>query len=678
VGLLPEEKNQPDLTHGRRMLRQPRVKNQEMRASGRVEQGALLATDGLPHTSQNRTNKFGLKKDSLKSYGKDAPIAIFTALAIAVHLMLRYLWRIGPLDLVPLYLALVAGGVPLLIGLVRQAFKLEFGSDWLAGISIVTATLLQEYLVACIVVLMLSGGSALEQYATRRASSALRALARRMPTRAHRVTPNGSVIINVREIVPGDILAIHPHDICPVDGEVIEGHGEMDESYLTGEPFEISKAPGSQVLSGAVNGDTLLKIRATRLAVDSRYARILKVVEEAEQNRPSMRRIADRLGAWYTPLALAIGVAGWLIGGSAERFLAVVVIATPCPLLIGIPVAIIGGISLAARRGIVIKHPKILEQIDTCRTFFFDKTGTLTYGRPALTDVYCGRGMEQREALRYAASLEQYSRHPLAQAVLDAAKRQEIALAVPTGVSEKPGQGLVGEVDGHKIHITGRNQAVAANLVSASELPAAEFGLECLVFVDRQFAALFRFHDEPRAESSSFVRHLQPKHGAGEVVLLSGDRRSEVEHLARIVGIERIHSGATPEQKLKLVTEASARHRTLFVGDGINDAPAMLAATASVALGGQSSDVTTEAADAVVMDSSLRKVDELMHIARRTRSIALQTAVGGMALSGIGMLFAAAGYLPPLAGAVAQEVIDLVAILNALRITIPVKELSDF
>ena len=660
------------------MLRQPRVKNQEMRASGRVEQGALLATDGLPHTSQNRTNKFGLKKDSLKSYGKDAPIAIFTALAIAVHLMLRYLWRIGPLDLVPLYLALVAGGVPLLIGLVRQAFKLEFGSDWLAGISIVTATLLQEYLVACIVVLMLSGGSALEQYATRRASSALRALARRMPTRAHRVTPNGSVIINVREIVPGDILAIHPHDICPVDGEVIEGHGEMDESYLTGEPFEISKAPGSQVLSGAVNGDTLLKIRATRLAVDSRYARILKVVEEAEQNRPSMRHIADRLGAWYTPLALAIGVAGWLIGGTAERFLAVVVIATPCPLLIGIPVAIIGGISLAARRGIVIKHPKILEQIDTCRTFFFDKTGTLTYGRPALTDVYCGRGMEQREALRYAASLEQYSRHPLAQAVLDAAKRQEIALAVPTGVSEKPGQGLVGEVDGHKIHITGRNQAVAANLVSASELPAAESGLECLVFVDREFAALFRFHDEPRAESRSFVRHLRPKHGAGEVVLLSGDRRSEVEHLARIVGIERIHSGATPEQKLKLVSEASARHRTLFVGDGINDAPAMLAATASVALGGQSSDVTTEAADAVVMDSSLRKVDELMHIARRTRSIALQTAVGGMALSGIGMLFAAAGYLPPLAGAVAQEVIDLVAILNALRITIPVKELSDF
>jgi heavy metal translocating P-type ATPase len=573
---------------------------------------------------------------------------------------------------------LAAGGIPLLVGLALQAAKLEFGSDWLAGISIVTGTLLHEYLVACIVVLMLSGGTALEQFATRRASSALRALARRMPTRAHRVTEDGSALIDVRDIVPGDILAIYPHEICPVDGEVLEGQGEMDESYLTGEPFEIGKVPGSQVLSGAVNHNTLLKIRATRLAVDSRYARILKVVEEAEQNRPRMRRIADRLGAWYTPLALLLGAAGWMIGGTPERFLAVVVIATPCPLLIGIPVAIIGGISLAARRGVVIKHPKILEQVDKCQTFFFDKTGTLTYGRPGLTDIVVQPGRDSVEILRCAASLEQYSRHPLAHAVLDAARSREITLPIPGGVSEKPGEGLSGQVDGHDILITGRNQAVAGKLVSSSGLPTIASGLECLVFIDKEFAALLRFHDEPRAESSSFVRHLMPKHGASQVILLSGDRLSEVEHLARIVGIEHIHAGATPEQKLKLVTNETAQRRTLFVGDGINDAPAMLAATASVALGGQSSDVTAEAADAVVMDSSLRKVDELMHIARRTRSLALQTAVGGMILSGIGMLFAAVGYLPPLAGAVTQEVIDLVAVLNALRITLPRSDLSDF
>jgi len=582
------------------------------------------------------------------------------------------------MDALPLYLALLAGGIPLLIGLMRQLFKLEFGADWLAGFSIVTATLLHEYLVACIVVLMLSGGSALEQYATRRASSALRALARRMPTTAHRVTDAGSTVIHVQDIAVGDTLAIFPHEICPVDGEVIEGYGEMDESYLTGEPFEIGKAPGSQVLSGAINRDTVLKVRATRLPVDSRYARILRVVEEAEQNRPKMRRIADRLGAWYTPLALLIGVLGWIVSGTPERFLAVVVIATPCPLLIGIPVAIIGGISLAARRGVVIKHPKILEQIDTCETFFFDKTGTLTYGRPALTDVLCGAGFTETEVLGYAASLEQYSRHPLAQAILDAAKALHLSLSVPKGVSEKPGAGLSGTTDGHQLLITGRNQAVSKTLVADAELPPAASGLECLVFLDGRFAALLRFHDEPRAESSSFVRHLKPRHRANQVILLSGDRRPEVEHLARIVGIEHIYAGASPEEKLRLVTEETARRRTLFVGDGINDAPAMLAATASVALGGQNSDVTAEAADAVVMDSSLRRVDELMHIARKTRAIAFQTAIGGMVLSGVGMLFAVFGYLLPLAGAITQEVIDLVAVLNALRITVHKTQLSDF
>ena len=629
-------------------------------------------------TSLQTARHEGSSNSWLREYGRDAPIAIFSALAILAYLLLHYVWRVGHLDVLPLYLALLAGGVPLLLGLLRQAFKLEFGADWLAGISIVTGTLLHEYLVACIVVLMLSGGAALEQYATRRASSALRALARRMPTRAHRITAEGSSPIDVQEIVPGDILEVYPHEICPVDGEVVEGRGEMDESYLTGEPFEIGKVPGSQVLSGAVNRNTLLKIRATKLAVDSRYTRILKVVEEAEQNRPNMRRIADRLGAWYTPLALLMGVIGWLIGGTAERFLAVVVIATPCPLLIGIPVAIIGGISLAAKRGIVIKHPKILEQIETCETFFFDKTGTLTYGRPVLTDIFCPAGTDQIEVLGYAASLEQYSRHPLAQAVLDAAKARKAKLSVPSGASEKPGQGLVGEVDGHQVFVTGRNQAFAGNVVSGAELPPAASGLECVIFVDKQFAALLRFHDEPRAESTTFVRHLRPKHRAGQVILLSGDRRSEVEHLAKIVGIEHIVAGATPEQKLKLVTEETARRGTLFVGDGINDAPAMLAASASMALGGQSSDVTAEAADAVVMDSSLRKVDELMHIARRTRSIALQTAGGGMILSAVGMLFAAGGYLPPLAGAIAQEIIDLAAVLNALRITIPPSQLSDF
>jgi P-type E1-E2 ATPase len=388
--------------------------------------------------------------------------------------------------------------------------------------------------------------------------------------------------------------------------------------------------------------------------------------------------MADRLGGWYTPLALGVGLLGWVLSGTSERFLAVLVIATPCPLLIGIPVAIIGGISLAARRGVIIRDPKILEQITGSQTFFFDKTGTLTYGRPALTDVFCEPGVNAADVLAYAAGLEQYSRHPLAQAILDAARERQLTIQVPTEVSEKPGEGLSGRIDGRSVHITGRNQAVDEGSVSASKLPPIESGLECLIMFDGRLAAVLRFHDEPRAESGSFIRHLGPSHQARHIVLLSGDRKSEVEHLAQIVGIEHIVAGAAPEEKLKLVNEETKLRKTLFVGDGINDAPAMLAATSSVALGGQNSDVTAEAADAVIMDSSLRKVDELMHIAQRTRSIALQTAVGGMLLSVIGMVFAAFGYLPPLVGAIAQEVIDLVAVVNALRITIAGTHLSDF
>lgn len=611
-------------------------------------------------------------------YGKELPIAIFTFAAILCYLLLHFVWKSPQWEAVPLYAALAAGGIPLLLSLLREAFRLQFGSDWLAGISIVTAVLLHQYLVGAIVVLMLSGGSALEQYATHRASSALRALAQRMPAIAHRITDAGVASVPIDSIAEGDLLEVFPHEICPVDGEVIEGHGRMDESYLTGEPFEISKAPGSQVLSGAINQETVLRIRASRPAQDSRYARILRVVSQAEQNRPPLRRLADRLGGWYAPLAVLIGILGWTLSGSPERFLAVVVIATPCPLLIGIPVAIIGGISTAARRGIIIKNPSVLEQIGLSEVFIFDKTGTLTYGRPLLTDIVIRSEVDESRILQFAASLEQYSRHPLAEAVLDAANSRGIHAISPTDVSERPGEGLSGSVDGRKVLITGRKQATAQRLVTNEDVPPATSGLECLVFLDGNFAALIRFHDRPRAESRSFIGHLEPRHQARQVILLSGDRASEVEHLAHQVGIERIYAGASPEEKLRLVVEETARHKSLFVGDGINDAPAMLAATASVALGGQNSGVTAEAADAVVMDSSLRKVDELMHIARRTRSIALQTAIGGMALSGIGMLFAALGYLPPLSGAVAQEILDLLAILNSLRAAVNRQTLSDF
>ena len=589
-------------------------------------------------------------------------IALLAAVGITAHLFLGSPW--------PLWTVLALGGLPLLWDLLKKLFALDFGSDLLAGMSIVTSILLEQYLVGSIVVLMLSGGAALEDYAMRRASAVLSALVKRMPRVAHRRVGPDIVDIPLEQVAIGDVLVVLPHETCPVDGAVLDGRGTMDESFLTGEPFRIGKLPGASVISGAINGDAVLEIKAAKLPIDSRYAQIMKVMQQAEESRPTMRRLADRLGSWYTPLALAVAGLGWFLSGDPSRFLAVLVIATPCPLLIAIPVAILGAISLAARRAIIIKDPALLERIDTCRTFIFDKTGTLTYGRPNLTEIITAPGVDRRQALAYAASLEQFSKHPLAGAVIAAAESEGVPLAPILDVSEKPGQGLTGHVGPLLIAITGRAK------VNLPDLPPTAPGMEAILLADGKFFAALRFQDAPRAESHPFIEHLKPRHGVSKIMLLSGDREAEVRYLAAQVGITEVLYSKSPEEKVAIVRAETALAPTLFVGDGINDAPAMQAATVGIAFG-QHSDVTAEAAGAVVLEASLQKVDELIHIGQRLRRIALQCAVGGMALSFIGMIAAAAGYLPPVAGAIAQEFIDLVAVLNALRMALPPGELSD-
>ena len=608
---------------------------------------------------------------------RETRIAALGAAAIALHLALRYATGAPPLvSNIPLFVALVLGGIPLVLELARRMLARDFGSDLLAGASIVTAFAMGEYLVAAIVILMLSGGTALEQYATRRANSVLNALAKRMPQVAHRRVDASLVDVSLDDIRLGDRLVVLPHENCPVDGTVIEGHGSMDESYLTGEPFLMSKTPGAQVLSGSINGESALTISVAKLPVDSRYAKIMKVMQASEQDRPEMRRIADRLGAWYTPLAVAVALLGWIIGGDPGRFLAVMVIATPCPLLIAIPIAIIGAISVSAQSGIIIKNPRVLEQIDRCRTLIFDKTGTLTYGRPVLTEVLPSAGFQADDVLRIAASVEQYSKHPLAGAIRTAALAKGLRFSPVGLVSEKPGEGLRGVVGNRVVQITSRTK-IAASLVTPPDLPAVSAGLECLVFLDGSYAATLRFRDEPRHDSSAFVSHLGPKHSAQKVILLSGDRESEVRYLAEAVGIREILAGKTPEEKLAIVKQETLTGKTLYVGDGINDAPAMLAATAGVAFGHEN-EITAEAADAVLLEPSLAKIDELMHISRHMRKIALQSAIGGMALSAVGMLAAATGHLAPITGAVGQELIDLAAVLNALRAVLPPSQRTDF
>lgn len=577
----------------------------------------------------------------------------------------------------PLIGVILVGGLPLIFKLIAKLSRGDWGADLLAGIAIITSVLLDEYLAGALIVLMLSGGAVLETYAVKKASSVLDALANRMPSVAHRTTEEGIIDIAIEEIKIGDSLVILPHEICPVDGTVIEGSGIMDESYLTGEPYMMSKVVGSSVLSGAINGDAGLTVQADKLAVDSRYAKIMNVMRESEQKRPALRRLGDQLGAIYTPIAVVIALIAWGISGDAVRFLAVLVIATPCPLLIGIPVTIISSISLAAKRDIIIKNPAILETIGSCRTAIFDKTGTLTYGRPVLTELISVPGFSKDEILRYAASLERYSKHPLSSAIVNAAEKAHVPFSEVTNMQELPGKGLKGRVLDKQIQITSRKHIVSDAPTSTADLPPITEGMECIVLIDDRYAATLRFRDEVRSDSSSFISHLKPSHQFDKVMLVSGDRESEVRYLAELVGIEHVFFGQTPEQKLQLVREETELAKTVFMGDGINDAPALTAATIGIAFG-QNSDITAESADAVIMDSSLLKVDELLHIGKRMRSIALQSAVGGMALSIIGMGFAGMGYLTPVAGAITQEIIDVFAVLNALRAALPSANLSDY
>ena len=559
---------------------------------------------------------------------------------------------------IPLLLIIIIGGIPFAFQIIAKAFRLNLGADLLALIALFCAVYLHEYLAANLIVLMLASGQALEEYAQMRASFVLQALASRISNIAHL---RGGKDIAANEIKIGDEIEIHPHESCPIDGEVIEGSSTMDESYLTGEPYKISKTVGAKVISGSINGDGVLIVRAEKLPQDSRYAKIVEVLSEAQQQSPQLRRLADRIGAIFAPIALIFAFATLFFTQSLERFLSVLVVATPCPLLIAIPITIISAISIAARSGIIIKDPTVLEQIPLCSTAIFDKTGTLTYGEPELTEIILFDKFNRAEILQMVASLERYSRHPLASAILKTAQKENIELLHAENIAEKPGQGLVGNISGHEIRVTSRKNF-------SDNLPEFSGGLECVILADQKLAALIHFRDTPRDESSPFINHLSPNHGFTKIILLSGDRDVEVNYLANMLGIKDSYASQSPEQKLQFVKNESQKAPTIFMGDGINDAPALMAATVGIAFG-KNNAVTSEAAGAVILENSLIKVDELIHISEASRKIAMQSAIGGMLFSIVGMGFAAAGLINPVQGALLQELIDVAAILNALRLT---------
>ncbi|MDI1353247.1 MAG: heavy metal translocating P-type ATPase, partial [bacterium] len=522
----------------------------------------------------------------------------------------------------PLYVLILVSGIPLFLQIIYKLVHGSFGADLLAAIALVTSIILNEYLAASLIILMLASGQALEFYAMRKASSVLLNLVARTPSIAHRKTATCNEDIPLHDIQINDELLIYPHETCPVDGILEEGHGSMDESYLTGEPYQISKAPGSTVISGAINGESLLTIKAVALPSDSRFATIVKVLAEAEQKRPSIRRLGDQIGAIFAPVAFAVACAAWYFTGNDLRFLAVLVIATPCPLLIAIPITLISAISRAAKQGIIIKDPTVLERLITCKTAIFDKTGTLTYGKPTLTELVTMPNYPQETVLQYVASIEQYSKHPLALALLHAAKSKNIILLDATNVSEKPGKGLHGFINNTHIEITGRKKLLEKRPQFINLLPPVSPGLECIVLFNNQYVASLHFHDAPRADSKSFINHLAPKHHFEKIMLVSGDRESEVHYLGHLLQVTDLYASQSPEQKLAIVRQERLKAPTVFMGDGINDAPALTAATVGIAFG-QANSVTSEAAGAVIMENTLTKVDELIHLSLYTRKVAL-------------------------------------------------------
>lgn len=549
----------------------------------------------------------------------------------------------------------------------------KLGSDLLAVLAILVSLILGEYIAGLVIVVMVSGGELLEELATSRASSVLRALARRMPAQAQRRLADGTLeTIAASEINVDDIIVIAPHGICPADGTVVEGYGVMDEAYLTGEPALIPKAPGAEVLSGAINGEAALAVRVLKRVADSRYAQIVKVIEHTSQLQIPVRRLGDRIGAVFTPLALGAAFLSWFLSGEPTRFLAVLVVATPCPLIIAIPVAILGAVSVAAKHGILIRQAGLLELLPKCKTLILDKTGTLTFGVPELREIRRFVDLSEREIISLVGALEQYSRHPLGQAILEKVKMESIPLAAVTEVRELPGSGLKGTIGSDTVQILGRKQ-----LPPDINIETGTRGLECFVMLNGKLAAHLIFRDMPRPDSKPFIRHLGHKHSFNKVMLVSGDRASEVEYMAQALAIDHVHGEVTPEGKLDIVNKELQQAKVTFIGDGINDAPALVAASVGIAFG-EGTEVTSSAADAVVLNPSLRSVDRLIHLSFFTRRVILQSALGGMALSIVGMIFAGVGILSPTSGALIQEVIDLAAVVNALRVSFVRGELSDF
>ena len=564
---------------------------------------------------------------------------------------------------------LVVTGLPVVARTVRGLFRGNFAADVAASLSIIGATALGQPLAGLVIVLMQTGGEWLDRYAEGRASNAVRALEEAAPRTAHRERADGQHDeIEASEIVPGDLLLVRPGEMLPADGIVERGRSHLDVSRLTGEaPPDLVQA-GSEVRSGAVNLEGAIVVRATRPARDSLYARIVELVRTAQAEKSPIQRMADRYAVWFTPATLFICAVAWFFTHDPLRVLAVLVVATPCPLLLATPVAIIGGINRAARQQVVVRSGGALERLASVDTAVFDKTGTLTIGRPEVVAVDALEGWTSDEVLRLAAAVEVGSGHHLARSTVDAAMRRGITPPRPANVVDFTGLGVRGTVAGQDVAVGAAAWLSTLFPAQREAIAAARgAGLRGVVAVDGVVVGAVEYADQAREGLHSFFDHLR-RLGLRHLVLLSGDHQANVEGIARAVGIDDARGDLMPQQKVEAVKDLMQHgRRVLMVGDGTNDAPALSAATAGIALAAHGGGIAAEAADAVILCDDITRVADAIRIGRRSVGIARQSIIVGLGLSGVAMVAATLGYFSPTQGALLQEVIDVAVILNALR-----------
>jgi len=575
-----------------------------------------------------------------------------------------------------LWVATIAGTlVPVTWSVVRSLARGDVGVDVIALLAMVAALVGGELLAGSVVAVMLLGGNALEAFAAGRAERELTALLRRAPHVAHRRTDHAWEEVAVEDVVPRDLVLVRSGEVVPVDGTLASERAAIDASAVTGESLPVELRRGAALRSGVANAGEAFELRATRAAADSSYAALVALVAAAREERPPFTRLADRYAAIFLPLTLLLAGGAWALSGEFVRAVAVLVVATPCPLILAAPIALVSGLSRCAAEGIVLKGGTALERLAAARTVLLDKTGTLTLGRPSVELVVPFDGVSGDEVLRLAASAEQLSAHVLAEGIVHDAAARGLTLERPADAHEDPGDGIEATVCGRRVAVGGERWLRAHGFAAPDgAVPAAAVGPapgRALVHVgvgDRIVGALV-MTDRLRPDASRLASELRDA-GVRQVAMVTGDRDAVAQAIAREAGLDRVYADCPPEEKLAVVRAMRARPElrpVVMVGDGVNDAPALALADVGVAIAGESETVSSEAADAVITVDRIDRVAAAVRIGRRTMRIARQSVVAGMALSLVAMVVAAAGHLPPVAGALLQEGIDVAVILNALR-----------